>query len=207
MTTPSFIPGLELSRHFYLEAVRPLLDEAVPGMPHSAARLGSGSEVLGFDTPRSADHEWGPRLQVFLPPQDVTRHGTRITELLSERLPKTFSGYPTHFAATDESGIGVMRTTDGPVHHRVEVTDLSAWFTTQLGFDPGEDITLTDWLATPPSALPRSLPVPSSTTDSATSYRPEPPSTGTPMISGSTCSPASGNASPRKKPLSDAAAK
>lgn len=60
MTTPSFIPGLELSRRFYLEAVRPLLDEIVPGVTHSAARLGSGSEVLGFDTARSADHEWGP---------------------------------------------------------------------------------------------------------------------------------------------------
>jgi hypothetical protein len=153
MTTPSFIPGLELSRRFYLEAVRPLLDEAVPGMTHSAARLGSGSEVLGFDTARSADHEWGPRLQVFLHPQDVTRHGTKITALLSERLPKTFSGYPTHFAATGESGIGVMRTTDGPVHHRVEVTDLSTWFTAQLGFDPAKGITLTDWLATPTQRL------------------------------------------------------
>lgn len=57
MTTPPFVPGLELSRHFYVEAVRPLLDEAAPGIPHSAARLGSGSEVLGFDTARSADHE------------------------------------------------------------------------------------------------------------------------------------------------------
>ncbi|MDQ0930726.1 DUF4037 domain-containing protein [Streptomyces turgidiscabies] len=153
MTTPSFVPGLELSRRFYLEAVRPLLDEAVPGMAHSAARLGSGSEVLGFDTARSADHEWGPRLQVFLHPQDVTRHGTRVTALLSERLPKTFSGYPTHFATLGESGIGVMRTTDGPVRHRVEVTDLSTWFTARLGFDPGKDITLTDWLATPTQRL------------------------------------------------------
>lgn len=31
MTTPRFVPGLELSRRLYLEAVRPLLDEAVPG--------------------------------------------------------------------------------------------------------------------------------------------------------------------------------
>jgi hypothetical protein len=70
---PAFIPGLELSRRFYTEAVRPLLEEASPAIPHSAARLGSGSEVLGFDTPRSADHEWGPRLQLFLRRQDVSR--------------------------------------------------------------------------------------------------------------------------------------
>ncbi|WP_405957923.1 DUF4037 domain-containing protein [Streptomyces phaeochromogenes] len=153
MTTPSFIPGLELSRHFYFEAVRPLLDEAVPGIAHSAARLGSGSEVLGFDTARSADHEWGPRLQLFLDPQDVTRRGTTITELLSERLPKTFRGYPTHFASAGEAGIGVMERTDGPVHHRVEVTDLGAWFTAQLGFDPRRGVTPADWLATPAQLL------------------------------------------------------
>ncbi|WP_371573403.1 DUF4037 domain-containing protein [Streptomyces sp. NBC_01314] len=153
MTTPSFIPGLELSRRFYLEAVRPLLDKAAPRVTHSAARLGSGSEVLGFDTARSADHEWGPRLQIFLHPGDVTRHGARITTLLSERLPKTFLGYPTHFAPNDEVGIGVMQTTDGPVHHRVEVTDLGAWFTSQLGFDPRKDVALSDWLATPTQLL------------------------------------------------------
>ncbi|MER5281602.1 DUF4037 domain-containing protein [Streptomyces sp. NPDC002809] len=153
MTTSSFIPGLELSRHFYLEAVRPLLEEAAPGVTHSAARLGSGSEVLGFDTARSADHEWGPRLQIFLHSQDVPRHGARITALLSERLPKTFRGYPTHFASAGEADIRVMQTTDGPVHHRVEVTEPGAWFTAQLGFDPRTGITLADWLATPTQLL------------------------------------------------------
>ncbi|MEU9955084.1 DUF4037 domain-containing protein [Streptomyces sp. NPDC050982] len=153
MTKPSFIPGLELSRHFYFEAVRPVLDAVVPGTAHSAARLGSGSEVLGFDTARSADHEWGPRLQLFLDPQDVTRHGARIIALLSERLPKTFRGYPTHFAPAGDPGIGVMEATDGPVHHRVEVTDLGAWFTAQLGFDPRGDVTPADWLATPTQLL------------------------------------------------------
>lgn len=150
----TFIPGLELSRRFYTEAVRPLLEEAAPGIPHSAARLGSGSEVLGFDTPRSADHEWGPRLQLFLRRQDVPRHAGRIRHLLAEHLPKTFHGYPTHFAPTGDGDIRVMRTTDGPVHHRVEVTHLSAWFTATLGFDPlAAEVTPADWLATPTQLL------------------------------------------------------
>ncbi|MFH8791021.1 DUF4037 domain-containing protein [Streptomyces sp. NPDC017941] len=153
MTTPVFMPGLELSRRFYLEAVRPLLDEAVPGTVHSAARLDSGSEVLGFDTARSADHEWGPRLQIFLSPRDAARYGERLSALLSDRLPKTFYGYPTHFAHTGEVGIGVMQATAGPVHHRVDVTDPATWFTAQLGFDPREDVTLADWLATPTQRL------------------------------------------------------
>ncbi|MEV6421260.1 DUF4037 domain-containing protein [Streptomyces sp. NPDC051662] len=153
MTTPPFIPGLELSRRFYLEAVRPLLEETAPAITYSAARLGSGSEVLGFDTARSADHEWGPRLQIFLHPQDVTRHSTGIKKVLSERLPKAFCGYPTHFAPTDEVDIRVMQATKGPVHHRVEVTDPGTWFIAQLGFDPRKGVTLADWLATPAQLL------------------------------------------------------
>ncbi|GHD13344.1 hypothetical protein GCM10010313_38080 [Streptomyces violarus] len=141
---PPFLPGLELSRRFYTEAVRPLLDEALPGIPHAAARLGSGSEVLGYDTPRSADHEWGPRLQLFLRPQDAGHHGPRLTALLSHRLPKTFLGPPTHFALTGEdpgTDIRVMTRTDGPVHHRVDITDPGTWFTAHLGFDPSETVT------------------------------------------------------------------
>ena len=61
-----FVPGLELSRRFYAEAVRPVLRRHLPGTAHSAGLLGGGSEVLGLDTARSADHEWGPRLAVFL---------------------------------------------------------------------------------------------------------------------------------------------
>ncbi len=52
-----FVPGRELSRAFYHEVVR----ELVRDVEHSAALLGWGSDVLGFDTERSTDHGWGPR--------------------------------------------------------------------------------------------------------------------------------------------------
>jgi len=48
---PTFIPGLELARRFYWEGVRPVLDTEFRGLRHSAALIGTGSEVLGFDTP------------------------------------------------------------------------------------------------------------------------------------------------------------
>ncbi|GHJ40411.1 DUF4037 domain-containing protein [Streptomyces sp. TS71-3] len=150
---PAFLPGLELSRAFYAEAVRPLLDEAVPGLVHSAARLGTGSDVLGFDTERSADHDWGPRLQVFLRPQDVDAHGARLSAVLSERLPKTIRGYPTHFGATEEAHVRVMRMTDGPVQHRVDIVSPGDWLTGALGFDPREPIGLAEWLTTPAQRL------------------------------------------------------
>ena len=60
-----FIPGLTLCGDFYREAVRPLLDDAFPGLAHSAALIGSGSEVLGFDDEMSSDHHWG-RVSSFL---------------------------------------------------------------------------------------------------------------------------------------------
>ena len=62
------ISGLELSRRFYWEAVRPLLDDYAPGLPHAAALIGPGSEVLGFDDLTSTDHHWGPRVLLFLAP-------------------------------------------------------------------------------------------------------------------------------------------
>ncbi len=40
----TFLSGIELSRRFYAEAVAPVV-----GGPHSAALVGPGSEVLGFD--------------------------------------------------------------------------------------------------------------------------------------------------------------
>ncbi|MER6267288.1 hypothetical protein [Streptomyces sp900105755] len=46
--------------------------------------------MLGFDTERSADDKWGPRLQLFLHSHDVNRHAGRIGHVLAEHLPTTF---------------------------------------------------------------------------------------------------------------------
>ena len=54
-------PGLELCRRFYGEVVRPLMT-----VPHSAALLGRGSEVLGFDDEMSTDHNCEARALLFV---------------------------------------------------------------------------------------------------------------------------------------------
>jgi hypothetical protein len=59
---PDFVLGLALAEHFYHDAVRPILDTKFPGVSHSAGLLGNGSEVLGFDTPVSCDHDWGSQI-------------------------------------------------------------------------------------------------------------------------------------------------
>ena len=147
-----FLPGLRLCEQFYAEAVRPLLEEAYPGLRYAAARLGPGSEVLGFDTERSVDHDWGPRLELFLAPEDLSRYQGKISKLLSERLPKQFHGWPTNFEPPG-GRVRVMTPTDGPVAHRVTVTEVGAWCEELLGFDPRGGVTTLDWLATPGQRL------------------------------------------------------
>ncbi len=131
---PPFVPGLELSRAFYEEAVAPLLGDT----PHSAALLGWGSEVLGFDTSRSTDHGWGPRLQVFVRGEEARRVGRVIDDGLADE----FHGWPTRFG-WDEV----------PLSHHVEVDPLEDWLKARLGFDLRRGITTRDWLATPQQIL------------------------------------------------------
>ena len=63
---PTFQPGARLTEQFYWRCVRPILDAQFPGLPHAAALLDGGSEVLGFDDAMSTDHHWGPRVLLFL---------------------------------------------------------------------------------------------------------------------------------------------
>jgi hypothetical protein len=94
----SFVSGLELARLYYAEAVRPLLDKEFPGLRHTAALIGPGSEVLGFDSARSTDHNWGPRLQLFLSEaDDVAGLALRVRDVLTARLAAAFRGHPTAF--------------------------------------------------------------------------------------------------------------
>jgi hypothetical protein len=148
----SFVAGLELSRLFYEQAVRPVLTEALPGLVHSAARLGSGSEVLGYDTMRSTDHEWGPRLQIFLSQEEHDRAGEQLRSALAESLPKQFLGWSTHFGPHD-AAIRRMEPTEGPVRHRVDILSVGGWSEAQLGFDPRAGVSTFDWLATPTQRL------------------------------------------------------
>ncbi|UXY19956.1 DUF4037 domain-containing protein [Streptomyces cynarae] len=151
-----FMPGLKLSAILYEEAVGPLLREAFPGLRYAAARIGSGSEVLGFDTPRSADHEWGPRLELFLSAEDRARHGDDIRRLLAERLPKQLRGWPTHFQESDDplDPVGRMRLTGGPVNHRVDVHDVEGWLAERLGLrSAGREPSVRTWLAMPQQRL------------------------------------------------------
>src|ERR1700746_4065045 len=98
----AFLPALQLAGRFYADVVQPLLAGLYPGLRYSAALLGPGSEVLGFDTARSTDHDWGPRLQILLAAGAPRAEADRITAALAARLPASFRGYPVRFALSGE---------------------------------------------------------------------------------------------------------
>jgi hypothetical protein len=149
-----FVPGLQLSEALFREAVAPVLAREFPGVPYSAARIGSGSDVLGFDTVRSTDHEWGPRLTLFLGEDDAVSYGPAIVETLRYRLPHEVKGYPTNFGPTDEAGISVLLASEsGPVEHKVEVTTLSRFLLERLDIDSARDLDPVDWLTFSEQAL------------------------------------------------------
>src|SRR5205823_6145760 len=106
---------------YYHQAVRPILDAHYPGLVHSAALLGWGSEVLGYDTARSMDHEWGARTQLFLREEERAL-GPAIVELLSQTLPHEFRGLPVDLVQPGGVGNFVMTPmSEGPVRHGVRV--------------------------------------------------------------------------------------
>lgn len=79
---PPFIKGFELSSLYFKEAVQPILDSYFPHLDYSAGRLDFGSDVLGFDTPMSRDHDWGPRLILFLDENELK--SKRVSILLAD---------------------------------------------------------------------------------------------------------------------------
>jgi hypothetical protein len=131
---PRFVPGLELARDFYDEAVAPLLGDT----EHAAALLGWGSDVLGFDTARSTDHGWGPRLQVFVDRNSVAT----VRRAIDAGLPDRFREWPTRF------GWDAV-----PVSHHVEVAPLGEWLQENVGYDARRGLSVLDWLATPQQVL------------------------------------------------------
>ena len=136
MSQVPFIPGVELSRRFYGQVVCPLLDEQFPGLVHAAARIGWGSEVLGFDTPMSTDHNWGPTVEILLRDEDADR-AEPIREMLRQRLPHSFCGYAVDAEPVpDEPGTTVAKAVaQGPVSHRIEPMTLRAFVRRCLAYD------------------------------------------------------------------------
>ncbi|MBN1642218.1 MAG: DUF4037 domain-containing protein [Anaerolineae bacterium] len=145
--------GIELSELLYWEGVRPVLDARFPGLPHAAARLDYGSDVLGYDTPQSMDHDWGPKLTLYLADADHDRLGDAIDEALSSALPREVRGYSTSFGHHDDGTTVMQAEESGPIYHQVQIRTVRSFFVRYLGYDPSRAPELAEWLAFPQQRL------------------------------------------------------
>jgi hypothetical protein len=153
-----FISGLELAHTFFHDAVQPLLKQHVPQLRYAAALIGSGSEVLGYDTEMSTDHHWGPRVMLFLSAEDKAQFADPINEIMRHGLPYMFRGYSTNFGepivADGDNGTQLLsEIQSGPVNHRVEIHVLSGFIQDYLGVDLAQPLQPEDWLSIPQQKL------------------------------------------------------
>jgi hypothetical protein len=150
-----FIKGMQLSELFFLEAVQPLLAKNFPDLLYSTARLDRGSDVLGFDTPQSMDHCWGPRLTIYLKEKDFKLLASKINQMLADELPLEIHGIPTHFRNKEDSGGFLQKLAHGPVDHYVDFTTIRRFFCENTGLQvaPGKPIRDADWLKVPQQKL------------------------------------------------------
>jgi hypothetical protein len=131
--------GIRLAHDYYRGVVAPLLRTRWPRLPHAAARLGSGSDVLGLDDETSRDHDWGLRLTLLVEADKVDD----VSGYLEESLPDAYEGLPTRFAVSWEPTI----------RQRVQVATAEDFAASRLGLDVSGSLTSEDWLCLTGQAL------------------------------------------------------
>ena len=134
--------GLELSRAFYEECGKPMLEEQFPQLlPLLAVGLfGSGSECFGYDDETSRDHDFEPAFCLFLPDEDVVDRRTAfLLERAYTKLPREFKGFRRSITApVGGARHGVLRTNE--------------FFSQKIGSADGV-LSLAQWLRMPEYAL------------------------------------------------------
>lgn len=147
-----FKKGLVLNERFYFEIVKPLLRSYDPNLFYSCSLIGYGSDVLGFDDATSMDHNWGPRLQIFLEEADLAQKDA-LNDYLEMSLPSTFLGFPTSFSEKAEDSTQRMESTKHPpFRHLVEIFGIDAYILSITG-KATSDLTNLDWLCIPEQIL------------------------------------------------------
>ncbi|MBA3035176.1 MAG: DUF4037 domain-containing protein [Desulfobacterium sp.] len=86
--------GLELSRRYYDQIYRPAIEKSFGDRTDRMAfgLVGEGSECYGFDDEISQDHDFGPRVIIWLTTGDFGDFGAELQAAVS-KLPKQFLGY------------------------------------------------------------------------------------------------------------------
>ena len=132
--------GLELARRFFRDVAFPAFKEKAPHALSSLAfgLVGPGSECYGFDDEISQDHDWGPRVCIWVPEQLYRKQGQRLQGIYDE-LDEVYLGCgPVRRLDTRAPRDGVLST--------------ERFYGTYLGTDSPPE-TIRDWLLLPEEAL------------------------------------------------------
>ncbi len=132
--------GLEISRAFYQQYGKPMLEEQFPQVLDRIAvgLAGEGSECLGFDDQLSRDHDFEPGFCLWITQADERDFGFRL-ERAYAKLPKEF--------------MGLRRSALSPVGgNRHGVITIEDFYTRFLGAPTPPD-SVERWLYTPTCSL------------------------------------------------------
>ena len=134
--------GLEISKAFYTEYGKPMLEERFPELiPYLAAGLiGSGSECYGYDDEVSRDHDFEPGFCIFLPGEDV------VDRKAAFALERAYAGLPREF-------MGLRRAVVSPVGGARHGVIRTADFLTDKTGTPDGNLNLIEWLSLPDYSL------------------------------------------------------
>jgi uncharacterized protein DUF4037 len=132
--------GMELARRFCTEAVLPAFSREAPRDLESMAfgLVGPGSECYGFDDEISRDHDWGPRVCLWIP-DDLFRERGEALQSIYDGVGDTFLGH------------GPIKRLDTRVR-RDGIISLSAFYQTYLGIRH-PPTGLREWIMLPEEAL------------------------------------------------------
>lgn len=144
-----FTAGKDLSCQL-AAIIEPALRELFPRMPLALAFMGAGSDVLGYDTARSMDHDWGPRLTIVVPEDDREAVSRAIDEAIDRLLPSEVGGFPTRYSRHAD---GALWADDRGSSHRLHVTSVDGILQANLLVDSVAAITDAVWLSTPMQTL------------------------------------------------------
>jgi len=144
-TGVSPLQGVELSRRFYDDLVGPWLGREFPRLRHAAALIGYGSELLGFDDAMSQDHNWGPRVWLYITEPDFAAHADAIVASFTDAAPERFLDVPMGwFNRPHLSGSGPHWRSDP--RHGLEVRTLEGVVRDVLGVEVDQPLTHLAWL-------------------------------------------------------------
>ncbi|MEM7344862.1 MAG: DUF4037 domain-containing protein [Chloroflexota bacterium] len=127
---------IDVSRHFFEDVVKPILETHFPEETAQIAFgvFGYGSEALRLDDELSRDHHWGLRIDALMPEVIFETRREAIMETLSANLPDSYQGHSLREGHLSGAGLAP--------------DNLSAFLTRTIGLESPPQ-TYTEWLSMP----------------------------------------------------------